>query len=88
MHFGKKCAIGEPLHEVEIRDVRTAEREQVSEAFCYKSIPALLDFGEESGAVFQASTVFVYAEVRRGIEELSDQVKIIGRYVDAVEAGH
>ena len=45
-------------------------------------------FEEESRAVFQASSVFVFAEVGSHIKELRNQVKVIGEDLYAVETGH
>src|ERR1700684_1372237 len=42
---------------------------------------------EESRAIFQASPVFVFAEVGSRVEELRNQVKIISKNLHAVEAG-
>jgi hypothetical protein len=42
---------------------------------------------EESRAVFQASSVFVIAEVGSRIKKLRNQVKVIGKDLYAVEAG-
>jgi hypothetical protein len=41
IQFGKRRILGEPLDEVEIRNVRTPERNQVSQPLCDKAIPAL-----------------------------------------------
>src|SRR6202167_5179123 len=46
------------------------------------------DLEEESRAVLQASSVFVVAEVGRRIKELRNQVKVIGKDLYSVEAGH
>src|ERR1700750_517852 len=42
---------------------------------------------EESRLVFQASRVLVFAEVGGRVKKLSNQVKIIGKNLYAVEAG-
>jgi len=41
IHLGKRRTCGEPLDEVGICDVRAAKRNQVSQPFCDKPIPAL-----------------------------------------------
>jgi len=59
-----------------------------SDPLCIHRIEDCLNrFEEESRPVFQAPAVFVFAEVGRRIEELRDQVKVIGEYLNAIEAG-
>jgi len=37
--------------------------------------------------IFEAPAIFVFTQVSRGVEELRDQIEIVGENLDTVEAG-